>query len=80
MKPPVTGLPLLLTAAVLLTTAIFLGTGRLEYCGQPEALRPPSGVSTAAKTDSPTPAPPRQVVFIQIETDKSDLEIGWIEN
>jgi hypothetical protein len=69
--------PLILTAAVLLSTAMLLATGRLEYCGQPEALQPRIEAVVATR---PTLAPPKNVVFVRVETDKPDLEVGWANN
>ena len=80
MKSLAASIPLMLTGAVLSAMAILLGAIRLEYCGQPEALRPRNNAPNSTETDSPTLAPPGKVVFLQIEADKPDLEIGWMEN
>ena len=80
MKSIAARLPLILTGAVLLATAILLATSRLEYCGQPEALRPQTDSVTAVEARWPTLAPPQKVVFVRVEADKPDLEIGWAEN
>ncbi len=80
MKSIATRVPLILTAIVLLSAAVLLATSRLEYCGQPEALRPRSEVVVAAKTQWPTLAPPQKMVFIRVETDKPDLQVGWAPN
>jgi hypothetical protein len=80
MKSIASRIPLILTGAVLFSTAVLLSTSRLEYCGQPEALQPRVEAVVAAKTLRPTLAPPKNVVFIQVETDKPDLEVGWANN
>jgi hypothetical protein len=80
MRSIASRIPLILTAVVLFSTAVLLGTSRLEYCGQPEALQPRVEAVVAAKTLRPTLAPPKNVVFIQVETDKPDLEVGWANN
>jgi hypothetical protein len=80
MKSITSCLSLSLAGAVLLIAMTLLATSRLEYCGQPEALRPQRDSSTAVETRSPTLAPPQEVVFVRVETDKPDLEIGWAEN
>jgi hypothetical protein len=72
-------LSLILTVATLLIATALLATGRLEYCGQPEALRPRTD-SAAAETRCPTLAPPQKVVFVHVEVDKPDLEVAWAEN
>ena len=80
MKPIASRIPLILTGMILLSTAALLTSSRLEYCGQPEALQPRVEAVIAAKTPRPTLAPPKNVVFIQVETDKPDLEVGWANN
>jgi hypothetical protein len=80
MRSIASRVPLILAGVVLLSTAVLLSTGRLEYCGQPEALQPRVEAVVAAKTAWPTLAPPKNVVFIQVETDKPDLEVGWANN
>ena len=67
----------IITCGVLSLTMILLATSRLEYCGQPECLQPRIDV---ASTRWPTLAPRQNVVFIQIESGKPDLEIGWAGN
>jgi hypothetical protein len=80
MKSIAACLPLMLAGAILLVVTILLGTSRLEYCGQPESLRPPRDTRTAVETRCPTLAPPQKVVFVRVEADKSDLQIGWADN
>jgi hypothetical protein len=65
------------TAVLLLAAAIGLAACRVEYCGQPESQQPMR--LAACDTHQPTPAPPRQVVFLRVEADEGDLEIGWAE-
>jgi hypothetical protein len=71
---------LILTGAIIAGAMTLLSTGRLEYCGQPEALRPRINLATRADTRWPTLAPPQKEVVVQIEADRPDLEIGWVEN
>jgi hypothetical protein len=73
-------LSVFVTGTVLLAVMVLLGTSRLEYCGQPEVLRPWIGAAVAAEGPSPTLAPPQKVVFVRVEADKADLEISWAEN
>ena len=72
--------PLILAGTLLLAAMCLLTTSRLEYCGQAETLRPRIDALTAMKAPVPTLAPPQEVVFIRVETDKPDLEVGWAEN
>jgi hypothetical protein len=80
MKPSTPWLPLILAGGVLLIGAMLLATNRLEYCGQPAALRPSIGVVAAAPTHTPTLAPPQKAIFVRIESDEPNLEVGWAEN
>ena len=80
MKLIVARLPLILTGAVLLATAILLASSRLEYCDQPEALRPRTDSVAVVESRCPTSAPPQKVVYLRVEADKADLEIGWAGN
>jgi hypothetical protein len=73
-------LPLIVTGAVLLATTMLLGSNRLEYCNQPEALRPRTDFVAAVESRLPTLAPPQKVVYLRVEADKLDLEIGWARN
>jgi hypothetical protein len=80
MKLIVACLPLTLTAAILLATAMFLASSRLEYCDQPEALRPHTDSAIALEACLPTLAPPQKVVYLHVEADKPDLQISWAGN
>lgn len=80
MTPYVSRLSYIFTIAIVLATAVLLGTNRLEYCGQPEAQRREINATCAAETRGPTLAPPQKIVFVRIVADKPDLEIGWAEN
>jgi hypothetical protein len=80
MKSIVRHVPLVLTAVVLLVGTMLLAAGRLEYCGQPVALRPSVAVAAGAPAGTPTLAPPQKVVVVRVEADKPDVEVGWAEN
>jgi hypothetical protein len=80
MKATASRLSMILTCAVLLIAAALMSTSRLEYCGQPEALRPQSRTAARAEPDEPTLAPPQKVVFIHVEADKPDLQVSWAGN
>jgi hypothetical protein len=65
------------TVALLIGAAICLATCRAEYCGQPDLQ---SSVRVAARdVRQPTLAPSRQVVFLRVEADDNDLQVGWAE-
>lgn len=80
MKSIATRLSVFVTGSVLLAFVTALGAGRLEYCGQPETLRPQVDAAAVGEGPTPTLAPPMKVVVVRVEADKADLEIGWAEN
>jgi hypothetical protein len=80
MKSIASRLSPILTGIVLVLTMIAITGSRLEYCGQPEALRPRIDAVASSATHAPTLAPPQKVVFVRVEVDKADLEVGWAEN
>ena len=71
-------LPLLFAAVVLVGVAVLLVGGRLEYCGHSDASQ--SRIASSAPIGTPTLAPPQKVVFVQVEADKPDIEVGWADN
>ena len=71
---------LISTGGILLAGLLLLTTSRLEYCGRPEVSRSSIGAVTIADARTPTLAPPPRVVFVRIEADRSELEIGWLED
>ena len=72
---------LLLAGAILLAAALVLATiQQPEDCNPPELLRPHTVAAAAADSPAPTLAPPQKVVFVHVEADKSDIEVGWAEN
>ena len=80
MKSFASRISLVLTVAILSAATMLFNTSRLEYCGQPDALRPRSDTGILSETAMPTLAPPQKVVFVQVESDRPDLEIGWVDN
>ncbi len=79
MKKTVRRLPIIVTSVVLASAVLLLAAGRLEYCGQAKPQRAPVRCCRADESRQPTLAPPRKVVFVQVESDKLDLEIRWAE-
>jgi hypothetical protein len=64
---------------VLILAMSVAATDRLEYCGQPKALRPRIDVACTADNRGPTLAPAQKVVFVRVEADGPSLEVGWAE-
>jgi hypothetical protein len=73
-------LSFLLTASLLAAGLLLLAVGRLDYCGRIEAPQPRVTAVTTSDSPSPTLAPPLKVVFVHVEADKSDIEVGWLDN
>ena len=71
---------LLLTGAILLAAAMALTTIRPDECSPPDILKPPATAATAADAPKPTLAPPQKVVFVHVESDRSDIVVGWADN
>jgi hypothetical protein len=70
----------ILTVTVLLMFAIVLTTCRLEYCGSSNASTPRVARNFLPHGPSPTLATSQNLVFVQVESDKPDIEIRWAEN
>jgi hypothetical protein len=80
MNPISSRISLMLTGGALLA-AMALAFGRPDYCGGPESLQRAEEIPALVNVPSPTLAPPRQqVVFLRVEADKADVEVGWLEN
>jgi hypothetical protein len=67
-------------AALLLVAAILVSTDRLQYCGQAEPPQAAAMATAVVGFQEPTLAPAQKVVFVRVEADKPDLEVGWMEN
>ena len=80
MKSIASWISLIVTGGVLLAGMLLLAPCRLDYCGRPEAQHPRIETVRTADARTPTLAPPLKVVFVRVEADKSDLEVGWLEN
>jgi hypothetical protein len=68
---------LFLAAAILLTTMVMLATSRLEYCGPIDIPRPHVEATTSVSVSTPTLAPRQNLVVVQIESDKPDIQVTW---
>jgi hypothetical protein len=70
----------IVTASTMLAGMWLLATSRLEYCGLTPVPPSRTEIVTASPAPAPTLAPPQEVVFVRIEADKADLQVGWAEN
>ena len=81
MKRITSRISLILTGAILLATVPVLMTiHRPDDCRPPDVLKPHTVAAATADAPTPTLAPPLKVVFVRVEADKSDIEVGWAEN
>jgi hypothetical protein len=80
MKKIISGGMLLLTCCVLLGVFVALANCRFEFCDPASMAHTLPQVACNASVPTPTLAPSRELVSLQIETDRSDLEVGWAEN
>ena len=86
MKQITSCISLILASGALTGVLVVLATSLSESYGPTPAPRPPiAAVSQApvgpqVPVGEPTPAPPREVVYIQVQADKSGLEVGWADN
>ena len=71
---------LILTGVVLLAAALALATVRQPDDCRPDVLQPRIAAAIPADSPRPTLAPPQNVVLVQVEADKSDIEVGWAEH
>jgi len=71
---------LAVAGATLLAVMTLLTTSRLEYCCQTDIPEPRVAEMVSVAAPSPTLAPPRQMVFVRVETDESDIAISWAED
>jgi hypothetical protein len=81
MKSFASRVSLVVTGVVLLSVALALANvHRAEECRPSDCLAPRTPSVAMAGSPAPTLAPPQKVVMVQIETDKSDIEVSWAEN
>ena len=59
---------------------IALATSQPEYCGPLDGPRPHVAAAASADARTPTPAPPQNLVFVRVESDKPDIQVGWADN
>ena len=80
MKQITSRISLILAGGALAGVLVVLATSRQESHGPTPAPRPPIAAISQIPVGEPTPAPLREVVYIQIQADKSGLEVGWADN
>ncbi len=80
MKSITSRVALILSGAVLLAMLAVLAISRPESCGPVDVPQPHAESASSASAPSPTLAPPQNLVFVHVESDKPDIEIGWAEN
>jgi hypothetical protein len=80
MKQITSPIFLLLAGGALAAVLVVLATSRPESHRPTPAPQPPTAAVSQAPAGEPTLAPPREVVYIQVQADKSGLEVGWADN
>jgi hypothetical protein len=80
MKPLASQFALILAGTILFAAMVVQATSRPEDCGPLDIAKP--HVNAAASTDgpTPTPAPPQHLVFVRVESDKPDIQVGSADN
>ena len=79
MKQRTSRIFLLLACGVLVGILVVLAASRPECHSPTPVPQPPASAVSQAPVGEPTPAPPREVVYIQVQADKSGLEVGWAD-
>jgi hypothetical protein len=69
-----------LAVAVLSTTMVMLATSRLEYCGPIDIPRAHVDATISVSASTPTLAPRQNLVVVQVESDRPDIQVGWADN
>jgi hypothetical protein len=80
MRSITSQLALVLAGTILLGLLAVLATSRPEYCGPVDAPRSHAQAAKSISSQAPTLAPQQNVVVVQVESDRPDIEIGWAEN
>ncbi len=80
MKPITSRFALALAGMILIAMTVALAASRPDDCGLLDGARRHVTTAAAANAPSPTPAPPQNLVFVRVESDKPDIQIGWAEN
>ena len=71
---------LVVAGALLLACAIALVTvQKTEKCRPSDCPTPSTPRVAMAGSPKPTLAPPQEVIRVQVETDRSDIEVSWAE-
>ena len=80
MRPITSRFALVLAGMILIAMTVALATSRPEDCGLLDGPSPRVNTAAAADARTPTPAPPQNVVFVRIESDKPDIRVSWAKN
>ena len=80
MKPITSRFALVLAGTTLLGSMAVLATSRPEECSPPDMPKPHVVTAASANAPAPTLAPPQNLVFVRVESDKPDIQVGWADN
>jgi hypothetical protein len=68
-----------LAGTILIAMTVALATSRSDDCGLFDCARPHVNAAAAVDARTPTPAPPQNLVFVRVESDKPDIQVSWSE-
>jgi hypothetical protein len=80
MKLIASRIPLFAASAILLAAMIALVAIEPDLCDSACSSVAPAQTSAGASGPTPTLAPPQKMVVVQVEVDKPDLQVGWVES
>ena len=79
MKPITSRFAFVLAGLILIAMTVALATSRPDDCGLLSCPRPHVNM-TAANAPTPTLAPPQNLVYVHVESDKPDIQVSWSDN
>ena len=73
-------LALVLAGTILFAAISLLAASRPEDCSPLDMPKPHVAAVASANAATPTLAPPQNLVFVKVESDKPDIQVGWADN
>jgi hypothetical protein len=80
MKPIASRLALILAGTILFAAMVVLATSRPEDCSPLDIPKPHVGAAASANAPTPTLAPRQNLMFVRVESDRPDIQVGWAED
>ena len=79
MKPIASRFALVLAGMILIAMTVALATSRPEDCGLLDCPRSHVHATASAGAPTPTLAPPQNLVYVRVESDKPDIQVSWAD-